>query len=183
MARSAPSSQRDQPSNRFLEDELNQQKVMSITIPFIFFGISAFLLNVALGRMVAAQREQIATLKALGFPTARLVLHYLKLVVIIVVTGSALGVAARLRIRQCHDRKLPRLFPFAGPRLRTDALVDIRRHDDQSCCGVARGSLDFAKRRQHGPRARHASGARRCAFVSRGWNRFCQRKCSLHVAS
>ncbi|MGZ5875508.1 MAG: hypothetical protein ACXWKP_25755 [Bradyrhizobium sp.] len=26
---------RDQPSNRFLEDELNQQKVMSITIPFI----------------------------------------------------------------------------------------------------------------------------------------------------
>ena len=85
---------RDQPSNRFLEDELNQQKVMSITIPFIFFGISAFLLNVALGRMVAAQREQIATLKALGFPTARLVLHYMKLVVIIVVTGSALGVAA-----------------------------------------------------------------------------------------
>ena len=85
---------RDQPSNRFLQDELNQQKVMSITIPFIFFGISAFLLNVALGRMVAAQREQIATLKALGFPTARLVLHYMKLVVIIVVTGSALGVAA-----------------------------------------------------------------------------------------
>ena len=84
---------RDQPSNRFLEDELNQQKVMSITIPFIFFGVAAFLLNVALGRMVAAQREQIAALKALGFPTARLVLHYLKLVVVIVVTGSVLGVA------------------------------------------------------------------------------------------
>ena len=32
---------RDQPSNRFLEDELNQQKVMSITIPFIFFGVAA----------------------------------------------------------------------------------------------------------------------------------------------
>ena len=38
---------RDQPSNRFLEDELNQQKVMSITIPFIFFGVAAFLLNVS----------------------------------------------------------------------------------------------------------------------------------------
>ena len=85
---------RDQPSNRFLQDELNQQWVMSITIPFIFFGISAFLLNMALGRMVAAQREQIATLKALGFPTARLMLHYTKLVAIIVLTGSALGVAA-----------------------------------------------------------------------------------------
>ena len=85
--------QRDQPSNRFLQDELNQQRLMSITIPFIFFGISAFLLNVALGRMVAAQREQIATLKALGFPTAPLVLHYMKLVAIIVLTGSVLGVA------------------------------------------------------------------------------------------
>ncbi len=84
---------RDQPSNRFLEDELNQQKVMSITIPFIFFGVAAFLLNVALGRQVAAQREQIAALKALGFPTMPLVLHYLKLVAIIVLIGSVFGVA------------------------------------------------------------------------------------------
>jgi putative ABC transport system permease protein len=84
---------RDQPSNRFLEDELNQQKVMSITIPFIFFGVAAFLLNVALGRLVAAQREQIAALKALGFPTAPLVLHYMKLVTIIVLFGSVVGIA------------------------------------------------------------------------------------------
>lgn len=84
---------RDQPSNRFLEDELNQQKVMSITIPFIFFGVAAFLLNGALGRLVAAQREQIAALKALGFPTMPVMLHYLKLVAVIVLIGSALGIA------------------------------------------------------------------------------------------
>jgi putative ABC transport system permease protein len=84
---------RDQPSNRFLDDELNQQKVMSITIPLIFFGVAAFLLNAALGRQVAAQREQIAALKALGFPNGPLVLHYLKLVTVIVLIGSALGVA------------------------------------------------------------------------------------------
>jgi putative ABC transport system permease protein len=47
---------RDQPSNRFLEDELNQQKVMSTTIPFIFFGVAAFLLNSALGRLVVSDR-------------------------------------------------------------------------------------------------------------------------------
>jgi putative ABC transport system permease protein len=85
---------RDQPSNRFLEDELSQQRVMSITIPFIFFGISAFLLNVSLGRVVAAQREQIAALKALGFPTSRLVLHYMKFMAVIVLLGSALGIGA-----------------------------------------------------------------------------------------
>jgi putative ABC transport system permease protein len=84
---------RDQPSNRFLEDELNQQKVMSITIPIIFLGIAAFLLNSALGRLVAAQREQIAALKALGFPTSALTLHYLKLVLVVVLIGSALGIA------------------------------------------------------------------------------------------
>ncbi|RXH15286.1 FtsX-like permease family protein [Bradyrhizobium guangzhouense] len=85
---------RDQPSNRFLEDELNQQKVMSTTIPFIFFGVAAFLLNSALGRLVAAQREQIAALKALGFPTTALSLHYLKLILVIVLIGAVLGIAA-----------------------------------------------------------------------------------------
>jgi putative ABC transport system permease protein len=87
---------RDQPSHRFLEDELNQQKVMSVTVPFIFFGVAAFLLNIALGRLVLAQREQIATLKALGFPTLPIVMHYLKLVAIIVSLGSVMGVAGGL---------------------------------------------------------------------------------------
>ncbi len=85
---------RDQPSNRFLEDELNEQRVMSTTIPVIFFAIAAFLLNIALGRLVTAQREQIAALKALGFPTRPLVFHYLKLVAVIVLLGSALGIVA-----------------------------------------------------------------------------------------
>lgn len=84
-------TQRDQPSNRFLNDELNEQKVISVTIPIIFVGVAAFLLNVVLGRLVTAQREQIAALKALGFPTTPLVLHYLKLVAIVVLFGSALG--------------------------------------------------------------------------------------------
>ncbi len=82
---------RDQPSNRLLDDELNQQKVMSITIPIIFFGIAAFLLNVVLGRLVSAQREQIAALKAVGFPTTPLVLHYLKFVGIVVLLGWSVG--------------------------------------------------------------------------------------------
>lgn len=91
---------RDQPSNRFLEDELNEQKTMSITIPIIFFGVAAFLLNAALGRQVAAQCEQIAALKALGFPTVPLVLHYLKLVSVIVLFGAALGVAGGIGFGQ-----------------------------------------------------------------------------------
>ena len=85
---------RDQSSNRFLEDELNQQRVTSTTVPYIFFAISAFLLNVALGRLVTAQREQIAALKALGMPTATIVAHYLKFVVVIVALGAMLGIVS-----------------------------------------------------------------------------------------
>lgn len=85
---------RDQPSNRFLEDELNQQTLMSITILFIFFGVAAFLLNIVLNRLVAAQREQIAALKALGFPASSLVLHYLKFMAVIVLLGSVIGIAS-----------------------------------------------------------------------------------------
>ena len=114
---------RDQPSNRFLDDELNQQKVMSITIPLIFFGIAAFLLNVALARQVAAQREQIAALKALGFSNAPLAMHYLQ-------AGGAhradrLGARRRRRhrLRPRDDLELSRIFPPARPDLRADAVV------------------------------------------------------------
>lgn len=84
---------RDQASNRFLEDELSQQKVTSVTIPVLFFAVAVFLLNSAMARVVGAQREQIAALKALGFPTWRLLLHYLAFVLIIGLTGWSLGLA------------------------------------------------------------------------------------------
>jgi putative ABC transport system permease protein len=79
------------PSHRFLEDELAEQKTLSIVMPVIFFGIAAFLLNIILGRLVDAQREQIASLKALGFPNKPILLHYFKFVTIIALLGSLIG--------------------------------------------------------------------------------------------
>ena len=58
---------RDQPSHRFLSDELAEQRTLAIAVPMVFFAVAAFLLNVVLGRLVESQREQIAALKALGF--------------------------------------------------------------------------------------------------------------------
>jgi putative ABC transport system permease protein len=106
---------RDQQSHRFLDDELAQQRVMSITIPCVFLGLAVFLLNVALARLVVAQQEQIAALKALGFPTAPIVIHYLKFVAIVVLLGSALGIGAgdgfgRAMVASYHEFfRLPRL--------------------------------------------------------------------------
>ncbi|WP_209442395.1 ABC transporter permease [Neoroseomonas oryzicola] len=84
---------RDQPSHRFLEDDLAEQRTMAVTVPLVFFGIAAFLLNVVLGRMVEAQREQVAALKALGYPSFQIAIHYAKFVAVICLLGSSLGIA------------------------------------------------------------------------------------------
>lgn len=81
----------DQPSHRFLEDELAEQETLSIFMPSVFFGVAAFLLNVVIGRLVEAQRGQIASLKALGFANRTIALHYFKLVTAIALLGSAIG--------------------------------------------------------------------------------------------
>lgn len=83
----------EQPSHRFLMDELAEQKTLSIVMPSVFFGIAAFLLNVVIGRMVVAQRGQIASLKALGFANRTIALHYFKLVSAIALLGSVIGLA------------------------------------------------------------------------------------------
>lgn len=82
---------RELPSNRLLEDELAEQETLSIVMPAIFFGIAAFLMHVVLGRLIDAQREQIASLKALGLSGLPIALHYFKFVTVIAMIGAAIG--------------------------------------------------------------------------------------------
>jgi putative ABC transport system permease protein len=48
---------------------------------------------VVLGRQIASQREQVAALKALGYGNRAIGWHYLKMVLVIVVLGLAVGIA------------------------------------------------------------------------------------------
>ncbi len=82
----------DQPSHAILDSEIKQQRVLGTLLPSIFLGVAAFLLNVVVSRLVATQREQIAALKALGYPNVTIGVHYLKLVLVIVALGLVLGV-------------------------------------------------------------------------------------------
>lgn len=82
----------DQTSHTMLDNEINQQYVMGSVLPSIFLAVAAFLLNVVISRLVSTQREQIAALKALGYPNRTIALHYLKLVLAIVSVGMVLGV-------------------------------------------------------------------------------------------
>lgn len=83
----------DQASHAMLDNEIKEQHVMGTVLPAIFLAVTAFLLHVVLSRLVATQREQIAALKALGYANAAIAAHYLKLVLVIVGVGLALGVA------------------------------------------------------------------------------------------
>jgi putative ABC transport system permease protein len=83
----------DQTSHAMLDNEIKEQRVLGTVLPAIFFAVAAFLLNVVVSRLVAAQREQVAALKALGYASSAIAAHYLKLVLVIVVVGFLLGLA------------------------------------------------------------------------------------------
>lgn len=85
---------KDQLSNRFLSEELKQQKTIATIFPIIFFGVAAFLLNVVISRLISLQREQIAALKAFGYSDFAVGLHFSKLVLMIVALGILAGVGA-----------------------------------------------------------------------------------------
>ena len=84
---------KDQFSNRFLSEELKQLQTTATVFPTIFLGVAAFLLNVVVTRLIATQREQIAILKAFGYPYLAIGWHYVKLVMGIALLGVAGGVA------------------------------------------------------------------------------------------
>lgn len=83
----------DQLSHRYLNEEFKQLRTMARIFPTIFLGVAAFLLNVVVARLVHTQREQIAALKAFGYSNLEVGVHYAKLIALIVLLGSALGVA------------------------------------------------------------------------------------------
>ncbi|MCW5657707.1 MAG: ABC transporter permease [Burkholderiaceae bacterium] len=84
----------EQASHAMLDNEIKEQRVLGTVLPAIFLAVAAFLLNVVVSRLVATQREQIATLKAVGYPNRTIAAHYLKLVLVILACGLGLGVAA-----------------------------------------------------------------------------------------
>lgn len=80
-------------SHRFLDEELKQLQVMTRLFTAIYLGVSAFLLNVVVGRLVSTQREQIAVLKAFGYGRWEVGLHYAQLVLLMVGLGVLPGLA------------------------------------------------------------------------------------------
>ena len=86
----------DQISHVFVSSEITETRITSVVIPAIFLGVTAFLVHIVLSRLVGTQRDQIAVLKAFGYRNRAVGLHYLKLALVPVLAGSALGIGAGL---------------------------------------------------------------------------------------
>lgn len=80
-----------QPSNVFIDGELQQLGTMARVLPPIFLAVSAVLVNMVLGRLVALDRAQIGLLKAVGYKTRTIAAHYTKMTVGIGLVGILLG--------------------------------------------------------------------------------------------
>lgn len=102
----------EQTSHRFLDDEIAQQRTMAATIPAVFLGVAAFLLHVVLGRIVGSQREQIATLKALGYADGRIAWHYFAMAGVVVAVGALAGTALGVWLGRLMTAQYTEFFRF-----------------------------------------------------------------------
>ncbi len=84
-------TRKDQPSAQRLNDELRVLYSLSYAYPLVFLSVAAFMVNAVLSRIVRLQREQIAQLKALGYSSRQVGIHYLKFVLVIGVLGTLIG--------------------------------------------------------------------------------------------
>lgn len=112
-------------SHRYLSDEIRQLKGTAVTVPALFLGVAAFLLHVILSRVVATQREQIGTLKALGLTHVEVGWHYARMMGLVVLAGLGLGLAGGLGIGHWWTRLYAAFYrmPLYVYRMDPDLLV------------------------------------------------------------
>ena len=82
---------KEQASAQRLDDELRVLHSLSIAYPLVFLSVAAFMVNAVLARIVRLQREQIAQMKALGYSSRQVGVHYLKFVLVIGTLGTLMG--------------------------------------------------------------------------------------------
>ena len=74
--------------------ELKQHRSMSVAFPIVFILISLLGIITTMSRLLARQRIQIGTLKALGFSTGSIIFHYCSYGFVLSLAGSLLGAFA-----------------------------------------------------------------------------------------
>lgn len=101
-----------QMSHTFLKQELEQLQALAWIMPPIFFVVSAFLVNMVLGRLIALERQQIGLMKAVGYSTFEIAVHYLKLAGLIGAMGVVIGWGAGMWVADGMTELYGQFFQF-----------------------------------------------------------------------
>jgi len=114
-----------QQSDAFIDAEIKQLRSTSIILPPVFFGITAFLVNMVIGRIIALERSEIGLLKAIGYSNFDICLHYLLLAGLIAVVGIVIGWGVGSWLSQSLARLYADFFnfPFLIYRVSYDAYI------------------------------------------------------------
>ena len=81
-----------------LDSEMAQHKMIGSVFPIVFMLIALLAIITSMNRLISNQRIQIGTLKALGFSSGKIALHYTGYGFSVSLIGSLLGlIAGRLR--------------------------------------------------------------------------------------
>jgi putative ABC transport system permease protein len=99
-------------SNWFVMNEIEQLGTVSMILPSIFLVVAAFLTNMVLARLVATERGQIGLMKAFGYSSVEVGLHYAKFVLGIVAAGSVIGIVAGYWLGRMNTLMYTDLFRF-----------------------------------------------------------------------
>jgi putative ABC transport system permease protein len=102
----------DHPSAQRLNDELRVLHGLSFAFPAVFLSIAAFMSSAVLTRLIRLQREQIAQLKAFGYSSVQVGLHYLKFSLVIVGAATVVGGIAGMLLGRGVVNVYHRFFRF-----------------------------------------------------------------------
>jgi putative ABC transport system permease protein len=101
-----------QTSNVFISDEIRQQRTMAIVTPLVFLGIASFLIHIIISRFIDLQRAQIATLKAIGYSSRAVSMHYFALVLVMALLGAVPGIGIAQILGTLFSRSYESFFRF-----------------------------------------------------------------------
>jgi putative ABC transport system permease protein len=118
-------ARRDQVSHHYLEEEIRGLRATALTMPAIFLGVGAFLINAVIARMIGTQRQQIGVLRAFGFSRREVGLHYLKLVFVISAVGVIGGIGTGIWLARGLTEMYTTFYRFPFNVFRVDVAATV----------------------------------------------------------
>jgi len=101
-----------QQSNAFLDAEIQSLEVLAWVLPPVFLGITVFLVNMVMGRIVQLERSEIGLMKAVGYTNWEIGLHYLMLAALIAFLGVGIGWGVGSWLAQAMSKLYAKYFDF-----------------------------------------------------------------------